>query len=123
MSMYKIGGYRVIIDPYVTYIYSPSGKAMHVPHDEKPGDHKLAKELGYHSAEQMNREHDPLHVLVAHMLRLKESGPLSYGAGERPIDPLWKYEEGIVLAIQKYMVAADISIEEVLLPYKVNPHK
>jgi len=115
---YRIGGVTIAFKQGWTEIALNSGAQLSIPWTEQPGQAEEAAKLGYASAVEMNRDHDACHVLVAHMLGLPDSGPLSYVAGA-PIDPHWYLEEQIVFAIQTYIAAKGWTVECLLERFAV----
>jgi len=110
---YRIGNATIAFKQGWTEITLNSGAELSIPWTEQPGQAEEAAKLGYASAVDLNRDHDAVHVLVAHMLGLPDSGPLSYAAGG-PIDPHWYLEEAIVFAVQRYIAAKGWTAETIL---------
>lgn len=115
--MYRVGAATILFKEGWTEITLNSGAFLSVPWTASAADKKLARDLGYSSPELMNKDHDPLHVLVAHTLGLGDSGPLSYATGQ-PIHPMWYLEESIVLEYQRWLAVSSTPIETILEPYR-----
>ena len=84
----------------------PNGKAVHArPDADSP---RMAEALGYGAdVDRMTHDHDALHALLTDWLGLPYSFSLMAAAGE-PIDPaLAAEEEAAVLALQRFVRAAD----------------
>jgi len=115
---YRIGGATIAFKQGWTEIKLNSGAELSIPWTEQPGQAEEAAKLGYRSARDLNRDHDTIHVLVADLLTLPDSGPLTYAAGGAK-DPHWYLEENIVFAIQAYLAAKGWTVERLLERYAV----
>ena len=119
LGTYRIGNATIAFNDGWTQFQLNSGAHLSVPWIEKPGDAEQAAKVGYASAVDLNRHHDPIHVLVADMLTLPDSGPLTCGAGG-PKDPHWHLEESIVFAVQAYLAAKGWDVERLLERYRLD---
>ena len=69
--------------------------------------------LGYGSdTAAMSRDHELGHHLLAHWLGLPHSPTLHAIAGGNLNHPLWRLEEGAVLALQAFAMAQGIRLED-----------
>jgi hypothetical protein len=87
----------------------PDGVVLVARHDDvaQLGQASTAHALGYASVEAMNRDHDLLHLLLAHWLGQTTSGTLDAVAHDT-VYPHVALEEAAVLAIQALCVAVGI---------------
>jgi hypothetical protein len=70
--------------------------------------------LGYGSdTAAMSRDHELGHHLLAHWLGLPHSPTLYAVAGGNLDHPLWRLEEGAVLALQAFAMAQGLRLEDV----------
>lgn len=100
-----IGKVSVVINRQGMITILPNGRLVFAHLEEQAGQAIRARELGYDSAEEMNREHDIVHSLLAYWLGLEASPTLKHVA-EGKTYPHWRLEEAAVLAIQAYARAA-----------------
>ena len=90
----------------------PDGGLVPADHREQPGQSDLAAELGYASAEEMNREHDAIHSLLSHLLGL-DASPTLKGVASAKFYKHWREEEAAVFAVCRWANAHGIDLMEV----------
>jgi hypothetical protein len=104
---------QTVVHLYAGYTVSllPDGTVVHARHDDvaQVGQRAQALALGYPDEQAMNRDHDPLHHLLALWLRWPMS-PTLQAAGRGHASPLAWQEEAVVLALQRLCVALEIDI-------------
>ena len=105
MMELTIGKVSVVITREGMMTVLPNGKLVYAHLEEQAGQAARAKEMGYGSAEEMNREHDVTHSLLAHWLGL-DASPTLKAVSEGKTYKHWQIEEAAVLAIQAYARAA-----------------
>ncbi len=82
----------------------PDGTEIHAHPQHGPEDTARARALGYPNVAAMVLDHDPLHVLLAHVLGVGRSPTLDGLVSGRPADPeLAQAEEALVLAAQRFL--------------------
>lgn len=113
---YHFGEVTVEIDDGLTVTRLPDGGIVPAEHREQPGQAELAQDLGYATAEEMNREHDMLHSLLSHMLGLPAS-PTLQGVGNMRFCPYWREEEAAVFALTRFAKLAGVDLVEVARRY------
>lgn len=109
MQRFRFGDVTVEIGDAFTATHLPNGATVTAAHCEQRGQAVLAEELGYDCAEDMNREHDMLHSLLAHLLGLPASPTLEGVAGKRTYRH-WREEEAAVFAIARYARCAGLDL-------------
>jgi hypothetical protein len=107
-----LGSVVVSVRDGLTTTRFADGRVCHAHHTEQPGQADKALELGYPSAEAMNREHDLTHSLLAWWLGLACS-PTLYGMATGIVARRWREEEAAVLAVQRYARAMGVDLVEV----------
>lgn len=112
MPVLKFGSVTVDIQDGLTVTTLPDGSRVTATHDEQEGQAALAAELGYAGAREMNREHDAIHSLLAHMLGLHASPTLSGVASKRYFAG-WREEEAAVFALARFAKVAGVDVMEV----------
>jgi len=110
-----LGQTTVVVTRNTTTTYFADSTALTAVHDEQPGQAERAAQLGYATAEDMNREHDLAHSLLAHWLGLDYS-PTLFAVAHGQTSPLWEAEESAVLAIQRFARAAGVDLLSVAKP-------
>lgn len=101
MQRFQFGEVTVEIGDGLTLTRIPDGSIVPATHSEQAGQAALARELGYSSVEDMNREHDMLHSLLAHLLGLPAS-PTLEGVASKQTYQYWREEEAAVFALCKF---------------------
>jgi hypothetical protein len=109
---FHFGEVTVEIADGLTVTRLPDGGIVPAEHREQPGQAELAQDLGYATAEEMNRQHDLLHSLLSHMLGLPAS-PTLQGVGNMRFCPYWREEENAVFAIAAYANVAGVDLTDV----------
>lgn len=104
-----IGQNDIDIGPASTLTRFADGSTAYADHAAQPGQAERAAEIGYPSAEAMNREHDLTHSLLAHWLGLDYS-PTLYAVANGQRSAIWQAEESAVLAIQQFARAAGVDL-------------
>jgi hypothetical protein len=106
-------GTEVRIGPYWAVTVLPGGAEVHA--HPRPDQAAIAAELGYPNAAALTREHDPLHSLLAAWLGLPASFAIREAAGDLPVAQhrLADLEEAAVLALQRFMRAAGVELENI----------
>lgn len=99
-----------LYDGYTVSVF-PGGATVDARHDDVAhlGQRAHAESLGYPDEQAMNRDHDPLHHLVALWLRLPASPILYAIAHGTPASAAWE-EEAAVEALQRLCIALGIDI-------------
>lgn len=106
---FDFGAVTVYVAHGRTTTVLPDGRTVQADHAEQPGQAERARELGFKSAEEMNRSHDLTHSILAHVLGLPCS-PTLYGLAEGTHFPHWRIEEAAVLAVQQLAAAAGVDL-------------
>lgn len=96
-----IGKTRVVIHKRYTVVTLPNGQIVTALHKEQLGQKETAAHIGC-SVEEMNRTHDLLHVMLAHMIGLDYSPTLADVAVNLPKNDIHGIEEAAVLAVQRF---------------------
>lgn len=112
MIQMRLGGATVHIGAERTVTTLPDGSEVYADHAEQPGQAALAADLGYPSAEAMNRDHDMAHSLLASWLGLPCS-PTLQGVASGKFYKHHRLEEAAVLAIQRFARAAGIDLTRI----------
>lgn len=112
MCCFRFGTNAVEVHDGYTVTKLADGREVHARHDEQPGQSDLARDLGYASAEAMNRHHDLMHTLLCHWLGLPHSITLRAVADGMEFEH-WREEEAAVLAIQSFANRVGIDLMRV----------
>jgi hypothetical protein len=110
--MIKLGKVQVRVTTEETVTRFEGGKVCRAFHAPQYGQHAMAEELGYESAEAMNREHDLAHSLLSYWLGLPYS-PTLYGQAIGRPSAFWREEEAAVLSLQRFARIMGIDLVEV----------
>lgn len=109
MRIIRLGQNQIQITGGMTITYFADGCAAYGDHEAQPGQAERAAELGYPSAEAMNREHDLTHSLLAYWLGLDYS-PTLHAIANNEQSAIWQAEEAAVLALQQFARAAGVDL-------------
>jgi hypothetical protein len=108
----RLGSVTIEVSNGHTVTTLPNAAIVTADHAEQPGQAELARSLGYGSAEEMNREHDISHSIIAHLLRL-ECSPTLLGVASGKTYRHWPIEEQAVLRLQGFARAVGVDLIEV----------
>lgn len=108
-------GTLVEVHPTWVAIRLPDGTRVDAVPQKNAGQRVTSRRLGYGTdVDAMTRDHDPLHALLTDWLGLPFSHALHQAAG-LPFDRmLAQYEEDAVLAVQRLMRHARLSIQDLI---------
>jgi hypothetical protein len=106
---FTIGQNYIISGSTRTITRFADGSIAYADHAVQPGQAERAAEIGYPSAEAMNREHNLTHSLLAHWLGLDYS-PTLHAVANGQRSAIWQAEESAVLAIQQFARAAGVDL-------------
>jgi hypothetical protein len=109
---FKFGAVSVDIGPDATTTTFPDGQSITGDHREQPGQRLTALEIGYPSAEALNRDHDLSHSLLACIMGL-EFSPTLFGIATGRQYEHWHAEEAAVLGFQEFCNAVGVRIEDI----------
>lgn len=108
--MIRIGACTVEIHPGWTETRFPDGRSVTALHTAQPGQDGTARRCGYRSAEELNRDYDLTHSLLAAWLGLPWSPTLYDVARGISGDELHAIEEEAVLAVQRLANALKVDL-------------
>jgi hypothetical protein len=97
----------------------PDGTCCFADHAEQPGQRETAQRIGYAFAEDMNRDHDMAHSLLAFFLGLPHSPTLKDVSENRPASEIHYIEEQAILSLQAYANAMGIDLFDVARMWSV----
>lgn len=105
----RLGRTEILIGPGFTTTNFADISTAYADHTAQSGQAERAAEIGYPSAEAMNREHDVAHSLLAHWLGLDYS-PTLYAIANGQRSAIWQEEESAVMALQRFARAAGVDL-------------
>ena len=111
ITVYKIGEATIHHGDGKTVTTLSSGKEVHASWEVQDGQAETAEKHGI-PLEQLNKNHDLAHAILAEILGLPESPTLA-GVASGEYWPQWYREEAAVLAFCGYAAAAGIDLEKV----------
>ena len=103
--LFAFGQVRVYVFQGWTETHFPGGEVLYATHEAQEGQVELARELGYSSTEDMNRDHDVAHSALAHAAGLPFSPALFAAATGAPDELRHGLEEDAVKAFQKFALS------------------
>lgn len=107
----RLGAATVTIHDGWTHTRFEDGE-LHALHSEQPGQAEMVSRLGYETPEEMNRDHDLAHSILAALLGL-DGSPTLRAISKGMVWPLWHVEEEAALALQKYAQTMGIDLVDV----------
>lgn len=107
---FRLGAATIDLHDGYTVTTFDDGCAVCGRHDEQPGQEEIAERCLYPSPEELNREHDIVHSLLAVWLGLDRSPALHAVAAGGPDYPFSHYEEAAVLSLQTYARLAGVDL-------------
>lgn len=115
--VYRIGDVEVIRGPSWVVSRFPDGREVHAHGDGSEFQEACALSLGYDSPEQMNRDHDAAHHLLA-VIAGKPYSPTLRGVAEGEYVPreVSDAEEVLVMLLQR---VSQVGLDGVLEDYAV----
>lgn len=116
VKTFRLGVCQVDITPECTYTKFPDGQMVLGWHEPQKGQDKLAKDMGYRSAYEMNVHHDLTHTLVSTMIGLPYSCTMR-GIADKNFWRHHRREEAAILGVQQLALAAGIDLLKVAETY------
>ena len=109
IHLFRLGSVSVAVSEDYTTTTFEDGKTLTSEHRGQRGQIERAYGLGYRTAEEMNREHDLTHSLLAAIVG-RDCSPTLRAIATGTVYPAWEQEEASVLSLQGYCNRLGIDI-------------
>lgn len=120
MQSFHFGHVSVDIGEGYTVTTLADGSKVPASHEEQGGQAEIAAAHGYDSAEELNRDHDLGHSLLAAMVGL-DASPTLQGVASGSYFEYWKVEEQAVLSLQAFCRVVGVDICDLARRYEYRP--